>query len=175
MLDKFGFAPTVVGKKGDMEEKVMSYIALPWNDTDDAITLVAQNECPDITPYDKRVFNAVCTLFASGKKTMSLAEIFAVITGYTRLHSSKRQIETIEESLEKMRNIRVIINLTSETMLKVIEDKQPLIDAGFLGKHSNRFKNLVIDSNMLRFTKCVTISEQGNVFNTPWARNPPPL
>ena len=88
------------------------------------------------------------------------------MTGYTRTNPAKSQMEAIERSLEKLKSIKVYIDLTDEVKHKVIEDKQPLIDAGILKDHSDKIKKAVIEDNMLHFRKGEIVSEKGKVFKS---------
>ncbi len=157
--------PTVVREKHGKAKPVVSYVSFSY---DDAVDLEFLNKKGrfNITAYDRRVYNAVCTLFINGRKTVSLTEIFSVMTGYTRKNPAKSQMEAIERSLEKLKNIKVFIDLTDEVKHKVIEDKQPLIDAGILRDHSDKIKKAVIEDNMLHFRKGEIISEKGKVFKS---------
>ena len=157
--------PTVVREKHGKAERVISYVSFSYDDTVDLEILNKKGRF-NITAYDRRVYNAVSTLFVNGRKTVSLTEIFSVMTGYTRKNPAKSQMEAIERSLEKLKSIRVYIDLTDEVKHKVIEDKQPLIDAGILKDHSDKIKKAVIEDNMLHFRKGEIISEKGKVFKS---------
>ena len=157
--------PTVVREKQGKAEQVISYVSFSYDDSVDLEILNRKGRF-NITAYDRRVYNAVSTLFVNGRETVSLAEIFSVMTGYTRKNPSKSQVEAIERSLEKLRNIRVYIDLTEEVRHKLIEDKQPLIDAGILNDRSDRIKKAVIEDNMIHFRKGELVSEKGKVFKS---------
>ncbi len=88
------------------------------------------------------------------------------MTGYTRTNPTKNQVEAIERSLEKLKSIKVYIDLTDEVKHKIIEDKQPLIDAGILKDHNDKIKKAVIEDNMLHFRKGEIVSEKGKVFKS---------
>ena len=157
--------PTVVREKHGKAERVISYVSFSYDDTVDLEILNKKGRF-NITAYDRRVYNAVSTLFVNGRKTVSLTEIFSVMTGYTRKNPAKSQMEAIERSLEKLKSIKVYIDLTDEVKHKVIEDKQPLIDAGILKDHSDKIKKAVIEDNMLHFRKGEIVSEKGKVFKS---------
>lgn len=135
--------PTVVREKHGKAEPVISYVSFSYDDTVDLEILNKKGRF-NITAYDRRVYNAVSTLFINGRKTVSLTEIFCVMTGYTRTNPAKSQMEAIERSLEKLKSIKVYIDLTDEVKHKVIEDKQPLIDAGILKDHSDKIKRQLL-------------------------------
>lgn len=104
-----------------------------------------------ITGYDRRVYNAVGTLWLNDRKTVSLTEVFSLMNGYARSNPSKKQLEAVEKSLNKLRSIRVYIDLTQEVKAHMVKDKQPLIDAGVLKDRSDSVKSAVIEDNMLHF------------------------
>ena len=131
--------PTVVREKHGKSEQVISYVSFCYDDDVDLEILNNKGRF-NITAYDRRVYNAVSTLFLNERQTVSMAEIFGVMTGYVRTNPTQSQLDTIEKSLEKLRRIRVYIDLTEEVSHKMIQDKQPLIDAGILKNHSDKIK-----------------------------------
>ena len=155
--------PTVVREKHGKAEQVISYVSFSYDDTVDLEILNKKGKF-NITAYDRRVYNAVSTLFINGRKTVSLLEIFNVMTGYAKTNPSTSQIETLEKSLGKLKSIRVYIDLTNEVNHKMIQDKQPLIDAGILKNHSDKIKKAVVEDNMLHFKKCNLESDGGMEF-----------
>ena len=157
--------PTVVREKHGKAEPVISYVSFSYDDTAD-LEFFNKKGRFNITAYDRRVYNAVSTLFINDRKTVSLSEIYAVMTGYTRTNPTKNQVDAIERSLEKLKSIKVFIDLTDEITHKVIEDKQPLIDAGILKDHSDKIKKAVIEDNMLHFRKGEIVSEKGKIFKS---------
>lgn len=157
--------PTLVRKKHGKTEPVISYVSFSYDDTAD-LEIFNRKGRFNITAYDRRVYNAVSTLFINGRNTVSLSEIFSVMTGYTRTNPTKGQVETIERSLEKLKSIRVYIDMTEEVRHKLIEDKQPLIDVGVLKDDSDKIKRAVIEDHMLHFRKGELVSEKGRVFKS---------
>ena len=157
--------PTVVREKHGKSEQVISYVSFCYDDDVDLEILNNKGRF-NITAYDRRVYNAVSTLFLNERKTVSMSEIFNVMTGYARTNPTQGQLDTIEKSLEKLRRIRVYIDLTEEVNHKMIQDKQPLIDAGILKNHSDRIKKAVIEDNMLHFRRGETLSEKGKIFKS---------
>lgn len=157
--------PTVVREKNGGAEQVVSYVSFSYDDTADLEILNKKGRF-NITAYDRRVYNAVSTLYINGRSTVSLSEIFSVMTGYTRTNPTKSQLDSIERSLEKMKSVRVYIDLTEEVRHKLIADKQPLIDSGILKDHSDRIKKAVMEDNMLHFRKGELVTEKGKVFKS---------
>lgn len=157
--------PALVREKQGKAEQVVSYVSFYYDESVDLEILNKKGRF-NITAYDRRVYNAVSTLFVNGKDTVSLAEIFSVMTGYTKKNPSKSQIDSIERSLEKLKCIKVYIDLTAEVKHKLIENKQPLIDAGILSDRNDRIKKAIIEDNMLHFRKGELVSEKGKVFKS---------
>ena len=155
--------PTVVREKHGKAEQVISYVSFSYDDTVD-LELLNKKGKFNITAYDRRVYNAVSTLFINGRKTVSLLEIFNIMTGYAKTNPSKSQMETLEKSLGKLKSIKVYIDLTNEVNHKMIQDKQPLIDAGILKNHSDKIKKAVVEDNMLHFKQCYLESDKGKEF-----------
>ncbi len=157
--------PTVVREQHGKSEQVISYVSFCYDDNVDLEILNNKGRF-NITAYDRRVYNAVSTLFLNERKTVSMSEIFSVMTGYARANPTQSQLDTIEKSLEKLRRVRVYIDLTEEVKHKMIRDKQPLIDAGILKNHSDKIKKAVIEDNMLHLRRGETVSEKGKIFKS---------
>ena len=157
--------PAVVREKYGKNEPVIAYVSFSYDDTADLEILNNKGRF-NITAYDRRVYNAVSTLFTNGRDTVSLSEIFSVMTGYTRTNPTKSQIETIEKSLEKLKSIKVYIDMTQEVRHRLIKDKQPLIAAGVLSDQSDKVRKAVIEDTMLHFRKGELITENGKVFKS---------
>lgn len=116
-----------------------------------------------ITGYDRRVYDAIGTLWLDGKKRMSLTEIFEVMNGYSRAKPSTKQLQSLEKSLNKMRSILVYIDLSQEVKSNMIPNKEVLVAAGLIKNLSDNIKSVVIDENMLQFRMETVTSEQGKV------------
>ena len=155
----------IVREKRGKIEPVISYVAFSYDNNVD-LEILSKRGRFNITAYDRRVYNAVSTLFINERKTISLSEIYSVMTGYTRKNPTKNQIEAIEKSLEKLKSIKVYIDLTEEVRHKIIDNKQPLIDAGILKDRSDKIKKAVIEDNMLHFRKGEIVSEKGKVYKS---------
>lgn len=155
----------VVREKHGKVEPVVSYVSFSY-DNDVDLEILNKKGMYKITAYDRRVYNAVSTLFINGRKTVSLSEIYSIMTGYTRTNPTKNQIEAIEKSLNKLKSVKVYIDLTEEVTHHMIEDKQPLIDAGILKDHTDKIKSAVIEDNMLHFRVGTITSEKGKVFKS---------
>ena len=119
-----------------------------------------------ITAYDLRVYNAICTLYLNKKTTVSLNEIYSVMTGYKKNNPNKNQITAIERCLKKLSSINVFIDITDEINSNLIEDKQPLIDAGILKNKNDKIKKVTIEQKMLSYALGIIESENGRIFKS---------
>jgi hypothetical protein len=119
-----------------------------------------------ITAYDRRVYNAVSTLYYHGRRTVTLNEIYSVMTGYERNNPAKSQLESIEKCLKKLSSVNVFIDLTEEVNSRIIENKQPLIDAGILKSRSDKIKKATIEDKMIHITVGTLVSENGKTFKS---------
>ncbi len=117
-----------------------------------------------ITAYDIRVHNAICTLYHNGQDTVTLSEIFSVMTGFGRTNPNKNQLMNIENCLRKLGSINVYIDITDELKSEVIRDKQPLIDAGILKNNKDQIKKATINSKMLTYNIGHIESQKGKDF-----------
>ena len=119
-----------------------------------------------ITAYDRRIYNAVGSLWLSGQSLMTPTEIFQVMYGYSKKNPTSQQLEAIEKSLHKMQNIVVYIDLTDEVNAGIISHKQALVDAGYLKSTGDSFKSVQINSRMLTYNLQTFKSVQGKEFKT---------
>lgn len=119
-----------------------------------------------INAYDRRVYNAVSTLFFNGKSTVSLNEVYSVMTGYKRKNATKNQLEAIEMCLKKLSAVNVFIDITDEVSSKAIRDKQPLIEAGILKNSKDKIKIATIEDKMLHLKYGTLESKSGNIFKS---------
>lgn len=117
-----------------------------------------------ITAYDKRVYNAVCTLYIKGKTTFSINELYSVLTGYAKSNPTSTQVDALITSLKKLKSIVLFIDLTEEFNANLIKNKQVLIDAGYLKKRSDKFKRVKIEDNLLHINIGSFESEMGRNF-----------
>ena len=143
--------PTSVLVKGKTKkaEPVYSLCSFSYDETVDLERLNKKNKWK-ISGYDRRVYNAVGTLWLNGRKTVSLTEIFDIMNGYAKANPSSKQIEAVEKSLRKLEKINVFIDCTDEVKKHVIEHEDILIEAGYMRK-GDKLKKATIESKMLRF------------------------
>lgn len=143
--------PTSVLVRGQTKktEPVYSLCSFSYDETVDLEILNKKNKWK-ISGYDRRVYNAVGTLWLNGRKTVSLTEIFDIMNGYAKANPSSKQIEAVEKSLRKLEKINVFIDCTDEVKKHVIEHEDILIEAGYMRK-GDKLKKATIDSKMLRF------------------------
>ena len=88
---------TVRERHGD-NTPVYSLCSFSYDDSVD-LTILNKNGRYKITAYDRRIYNALSTLYLEGRKIVTLSEIFGVMTGYARTNPSSGQIEAVERSL----------------------------------------------------------------------------
>ena len=159
--------PTSVLVRGQTKktEPVYSLCSFSYDDTVD-LEILNKNGRYKITGYDRRVYNAVGTLWLNGRKTVSLTEIFTLMNGYAKANPSSKQLQAVEKSLNKLKSIKVFIDLTQEVKAHMIEDKDALIEAGILKSRSDKVKSAVIEDNMLHFRVGTIESEQGKIFKS---------
>lgn len=129
-------------------------------------TLFALKGANKITAYDLRVYNSVCTLYFNGKTVFSFNEIYSVMTGYKKDNPNKKQIASIERCLKKLSSINVFLDITDEVNSHIIQDKQPLIDAGILKNNKDKIKKVTIEAKMISFSVGTIESENGKVFKS---------
>ncbi len=159
---KFLTTEVTVRQRQGEQSAVYSLCSFSYDDSAD-LTILNKNGRYKITAYDRRIYNAISTLYLEGRKTVTLTEIFGVMTGYARTNPSSGQIQAVERSLNKLRSIRVFIDLTAEVNAHLIKDKQPLIDAGVLKDKTDRIQSAVIEDSMLSFRLGTITSEKGKV------------
>ena len=159
--------PTSVLVKGKTKkaDPVYSLCSFSYDDTVD-LEILNKNGRYKITGYDRRVYNAIGTLWLNGRKTVSLTEIFDIMNGYAKANPSSKQLQAVEKSLNKLKSIKVYIDLTQEVKAHMIEDKDALIEAGILKSRTDKVKSAVIEDNMLHFRVGTITSEQGKVFKS---------
>lgn len=159
--------PTSVLVRGQTKkmEPVYSLCSFSYDDTVD-LEIINKNGRYKITGYDRRVYNAVGTLWLNGRYTVSLTEIFGVMNGYVKAHPSSKQLQAVEKSLNKLKCINVYIDMTQEVKNNMIEDKNVLVEAGILKSHTDKIKSVIIKDNMLHYSIGTIQSEQGKVYKS---------
>lgn len=157
-------AVTVREKHGKMAP-VYSLCSFSYDDSVDYEILNTKGRFK-ITGYDRRVYNALGTLWLNGRRTVSLTEIFEVMNGYARSNPSSKQLQAVEKSLNKLKSVRVYIDLTEEVKANMISDKEPLVEAGILKSKTDKIKSAVMEDNMVHFRVGTLESEQGKVFKS---------
>ena len=146
-------------------EPVYSLCSFSYDETVD-LEILNKNGLFKITGYDRRVYNAVGTLWLNGRTTVSLTEIFEIMNGYAKANPSSKQLQAVEKALNKLKSIKVYIDLTQEVRAHMIEDKNALVEAGILKSKADKVKSAIIEDNMLHFRVGTITSEQGKVFKS---------
>lgn len=129
----------------------------------------------NITGYDRRVYNAIGTLWINGKSVLTLTEIFEVMNGYGKSKPSSKQLQAIEKALHKLKNINLYIDLTAEVKANMLKDKEPLIAAGILSSNKDNIKSVIIEDSMLHYRMATITSENGKKFKSIQIMNEPSL
>ena len=155
---------TVREKHGNMKP-VYSLCSFSYDDNAD-IELFNKHGRFRITGYDRRVYNAICTLFLNDRKVVSVSEIFSVMNGYAKTKPAAKQIQAIENAIAKLSSINVFIDLTEEVNAHIIKDPDILVEAGILKNRSDKIKKAVIEDKMMHCKIAVITSEQGKVTKT---------
>jgi hypothetical protein len=162
LLDVLPTEVTVRKKRGKIEQ-VTSMCSFSYVDDAD-LEILNKNGRFKITAYDRRVYNAVGTLWLNERRTISLTEIFAIMNGYAKSNPSSKQLQAVERSIAKLNSIRISIDMTEEAQANIIKDKDALIKAGILKSKSDKVKSVILKGNMLYCEVGVITSEQGKVF-----------
>lgn len=162
---QLNFLPTavVVREKHGQTAPVCSLCYFSYDDSVD-LEMLNKNGRYKITSFDRRVYNAVCTLYINNQTTVSLSEIFSVMNGYAKSNPSSNQLQAIEKSVTKLQYVTAFIDMTEELKANIIKDKQVLIDAGILKSQTDNIKQAVIEDKMLHCRIGTITSEQGKVF-----------
>lgn len=161
---QLNFLPTavVVREKHGQTAPVYSLCYFSYDDSVD-LEMLNKNGRYNITSFDRRVYNAVCTLYINNQTTISLTEIFSVMNGYAKSNPSSTQLQTIEKAVIKLQCVTAFIDMTEELKANIIKDKQVLIDAGILKSQTDKIKQAVIQDKMLHCRTGTITSEQGKV------------
>lgn len=126
--------------------RVVAETKITINILDDKNIRLSNNS---VTEYDKMVHDAVCTLYASGNRTMTADMIYRAMNGFVETEKvSTKAIHSIEESIRKMDNTRIYIDST-----------QQLLEAGLLGKKNRK---AVMSERMLNLRE-LTVTAGGCV------------
>ena len=159
--------PTVVTvrKKKNKVTRVTSMCSFSYDDDVD-LEILNKNGRFRITGYDRRVYDAVGTLWINGSRTVSLTEIFEVMNGYAKSNPSSKQLHAVEQALLKFKSIRFYIDMTEEVKANIIKDIDVLVEAGILNNSTDKIKSVVIEDSMLHFRVGTITSEQGKVFKS---------
>ena len=106
-----------VGKKGSQLVEITSTI----NFTNNKYIQLSNNA--SITPYDKIVHDAVCSLYAAGNETFTPEMVYRAMNGMVESEFvSPKSIKMIVDSLEKMRMTDISIDYTEQIRMTNPED-----------------------------------------------------
>ena len=154
-----------VREKSSKVKRVTSMCTFSYEDDAD-LEILNKNGRFKITAYDRRVYNAVGTLWLNERRTISLTEIYAVMNGYAKTNPSSKQLLAVEKSLIKLKSIRFSIDMTEEVNANIVKDKDALIEAGVLKNKNDKVKSAILEDNMLHYRVGIIKSEQGKIFKS---------
>lgn len=102
------------------QEIGLNFIIDPKNNIKTVVTLIIPNSatinCP-MTPFDRAVHDAVCSIFASDNLLFTAHNIYNAMGGTEDSYQSNMTaLEFIEESIEKLRRIDIHIDFTEEAI-----------------------------------------------------------
>lgn len=145
-------------------------------DADDVdLALVNSRGRYQISGYDRRVLNAVSTLWQNRRRTVSITEIYRLMNGYRRGNPSSSQLEAVSRSLYKLSRVQVKLDLTQEWNANMIRNPQPLVEAGILKDASDRVRSVELRDHLLNYREGTITSEKGVVFKSIQITSEPPL
>ena len=162
---KFFPSSVKVREKNGKRKAVYTLCSLSYSDGVD-LEKINKNGRFKITAYDRRIYNAIGTLWLGGQTLMTPTEIFQVMYGYSKQNPTAQQLDAIEKSLHKMQNIDVYIDITDEVNAGIISHKQALVDAGYLKNTGDSFRSVQINGRMLSYTMQSFKSVQGKEFKS---------
>lgn len=114
-----------------------------------------------ITPYDKTVHNAVCSIFEAGNEHFTTEQVYRVMNGLdNRNRVSPQAVGAVTKSIDKMARLRVEIDYTEEAK----------------ERHPETFKNkdrVFIESNVLAVDKITVKAGGHSVTGYKLLRKPP--
>ena len=128
-----------------------------------------------LTAYDRRVYNALGTIWINGKTTTSLTEVYRIMMGNRKKNPNRAQLEAVSQAIEKLNGVKIYLDLTEEINANIVKDKQPLIDAGFLKSTSDKVKSAVVSDRMINKRELNVETEQGGGMNSIQILNEPVL
>lgn len=152
--------PVRVREKKGRNEDVYTLCSFSYDDAVD-LALLNKKDRYKISGYDRRVYDAIGTLYLNGKRKFTLTEIYQVMNGYPDTNPNKNQLQAIERALIKMQSVQVFIDLTAELRAKIIPHKEILVEAGYLKSMTDDVESATIEDRMLKCTIGRFKSKQG--------------
>lgn len=130
-------------------------------DEDVELQILNQRSSNKLTAYDKRILNAIGTLFLSDKHVFSLTEVYCVANAYTNKRPAKKQLESVEKSIRKLSKINMFLDITSEVEGNNFPDTQVLKDANMLVSSGDKLHGFKFEGRLLPIQICTITSEKG--------------
>ena len=101
------------------------------------------------TGYDRRVYNALCTLWLAEIKKVSLNKIFAVINGYAKSNPALSHLKKIKNAINKLQSIVLKLDITEEYKNNMLNE-DILIESGILKSSDiGKDKKIEIEDNII--------------------------
>lgn len=101
------------------------------NYEDDAIQI--QDKDKRFTPYDRSVYNAVCSLYEADNNHFTPDQVYRCMNGLTEKESvSPQAVGHVTRSIDKMRKIHAKVDYTNEMKTKNKENTDQFIIEGFI-------------------------------------------
>jgi len=111
-------------KKGD----IITYNSLTYDDEN--ITIMGKRE---FTAYDRAIHNAVCSLYVAGNDTVTPAMVYRAVNGMSAQEKvSPQSLESVRNSLDKSRSLRLKVDFTEEAKKRNIQIDKAIIDGHLL-------------------------------------------
>lgn len=114
-----------------------------------------------LTAFDKRVLNAIGTLWLSDKNIFSLNEIYCVANAYTNKNPTGKQKVSIKKSIDKLSAISVRLDVTEEVSKNNIPDKSVLIEKGIITGEDDDIGSIIMKGRLLPISTCEITSKNG--------------
>ena len=110
------------------KSEVITYNSLTYDDKN--ISITGRYE---FTAYDRAIHNAVCSLFVAGNDIITPAMVYRIMNGMTETeYVSPQATETVKNSLDKSRFLRLKVNFTEEARARNINVDKAEIDSNLL-------------------------------------------
>ena len=112
----------------NQKNEIRTYNSLTYDNKN--ISITGRQE---FTAYDRAIHNAVCSLYAAGNDVVTPAMVYRTVNGMSDTDKvSPQAIETVKNSLDKSRFLRLRINFSAEAKARNINIDKAEIDSYLL-------------------------------------------